>query len=342
MSINRTKPIVSGYPIKEIAFKIALFIMVSCVSIAGYAEPYREKAGSKDYPLVSRFQGSILYNYGVLNSAQVEVPIGEDEVKVVTGKVFNYFYFAPKDHTDLEIFRDYKISLEREKFTIVLACEDALQCARQSLGKHASEWTQKPTTFFGGYNALSFMDENGNSPPRVLTARLRRSEGDIFVVLTTREPSSREQNSGVGAPYFVQVIETSTNETSHDAIKVEALNTAIASEGKIAVYGIYFDTGKANIKPYSTPQLNEIAKLLAQHLTSKYFIVGHTDNQGRLDRNLALSQKRASAVASALIKTYKVDPRRLIAKGVANYAPVASNMTEAGRAKNRRVEIVAQ
>jgi OmpA-OmpF porin, OOP family len=74
----------------------------------------------------------------------------------------------------------------------------------------------------------------------------------------------------------------------------------------------------------------------------KVFILGHTDNQGALDANLALSKARAQAVVDALTSSYKIDGKRLSASGVANYAPLASNANETGRARNRRVEMVLQ
>jgi OOP family OmpA-OmpF porin len=71
-------------------------------------------------------------------------------------------------------------------------------------------------------------------------------------------------------------------------------------------------------------------------------VVGHTDNVGTLESNQTLSQQRASAVAAALVSGYQVAPGRLLAKGVGNLCPVASNASEAGRAKNCRVELVQQ
>ena len=70
--------------------------------------------------------------------------------------------------------------------------------------------------------------------------------------------------------------------------------------------------------------------------------VGHTDHTGELGHNLALSQKRAESVAKALTTRYGIAAQRVAAKGVASYAPVASNQDETGRARNRRVELVAQ
>ena len=85
-----------------------------------------------------------------------------------------------------------------------------------------------------------------------------------------------------------------------------------------------------------------MARLLTTDRALKVAIVGHTDTQGVADANVALSQRRAEAVVAALTTNYKIDAARLKARGVASFAPVATNRTEAGRAKNRRVELVEQ
>ena len=116
----------------------------------------------------------------------------------------------------------------------------------------------------------------------------------------------------------------------------------ISSTGHVAIYGIYFDFNKSDIKPESEPALNEIAKLLIGNPNLKVFIVGHTDNVGGVDYNMKLSQARADAVVKALTTKHKVNPQSLKAYGVGQMAPVAPNKTEEGRAKNRRVELVEQ
>ena len=108
----------------------------------------------------------------------------------------------------------------------------------------------------------------------------------------------------------------------------------------MAVYGIYFDTGKATLKPESDAALAEIAKLLTADTALKLNVVGHTDNAGSLDANMKLSQARAEAVAKALTRRHGIAASRLKSFGVASLAPVASNDSEDGRAKNRRVELV--
>jgi OOP family OmpA-OmpF porin len=116
----------------------------------------------------------------------------------------------------------------------------------------------------------------------------------------------------------------------------------INSTGHVAIYGIYFDFNKSDVKPESDPALQEINKLLSGNTNLKVFIVGHTDNVGGVDYNMKLSQARADAVVKVLTTKYKVNPQRLKAYGVGQLAPVAPNKTEDGRAKNRRVELVEQ
>ncbi|HQT94667.1 MAG: hypothetical protein B7Z61_00790 [Acidobacteria bacterium 37-71-11] len=86
----------------------------------------------------------------------------------------------------------------------------------------------------------------------------------------------------------------------------------------------------------------EIAKLLKAHPEMRLYVVGHTDNAGSFDHNLTLSKDRAQSVTNALVKTYGIAATRLRPFGVGPTAPVASNRSEEGRAKNRRVELVEQ
>lgn len=83
-----------------------------------------------------------------------------------------------------------------------------------------------------------------------------------------------------------------------------------------------------------------MAQALGTAPDARVFIVGHTDNQGDFENNLVLSQRRAQAVADALSTRFGIAAKRMTARGVANLAPVAPNDEEAGRARNRRVELV--
>ena len=169
------------------------------------------------------------------------------------------------------------------------------------------------------------------SDGRVIEGKLEKKGGVTYVHIEAHND---------GRDYQVVVVEK--GEMKQDIVAdAAALSASIAATGKAAVYGIYFDTGKSVVKPESNPSLEEITKLLKQNGGLALYVVGHTDNVGALDYNLKLSADRAEAVVKALIGRGIV-ASRLKGAGVGPYCPVASNRTEEGKAKNRRVELVEQ
>lgn len=138
----------------------------------------------------------------------------------------------------------------------------------------------------------------------------------------------------------VIVIQPEQMEQKMVFVNAADMASALAESGKIALYGIYFDTGKDSIRPDSQATLQEIAKLLTASPQLKLRVVGHTDDQGKADYNLELSRRRAASVVQELTAKYGVASDRLDSFGCGLYAPIASNATEDGRAKNRRVELV--
>ena len=116
----------------------------------------------------------------------------------------------------------------------------------------------------------------------------------------------------------------------------------LSTMGRIAIYNIFFDTGKSEVKAESADALKAIAEYLNANKTQKVIIVGHTDNTGDFDMNISLSKDRANAVIKKLTSEYAVSGDQLKPYGVGPVSPVASNSTEQGRAQNRRVEIVEQ
>jgi OOP family OmpA-OmpF porin len=123
-------------------------------------------------------------------------------------------------------------------------------------------------------------------------------------------------------------------------VDATAMASSIADTGSVAIYGINFDTASSVLKPDSEPAIGEIAKLLTGNPMLKVYIVGHTDMVGDAASNVKLSMARAQAVINALVAKHGIAASRLIAFGNGPYAPIASNKTDDGRAKNRRVELV--
>lgn len=137
--------------------------------------------------------------------------------------------------------------------------------------------------------------------------------------------------------YTVVILERGSMEQE---VKAVDISTALETQGRIALYGITFDFNKTELRPESEETMKTMAQILKDSPTLTVFIVGHTDSVGDHATNLKLSKARAEAVKAALATRFGSDPKRITADGVASMCPVATNGTEAGRALNRRVEMV--
>jgi outer membrane protein OmpA-like peptidoglycan-associated protein len=124
------------------------------------------------------------------------------------------------------------------------------------------------------------------------------------------------------------------------AADANALQNGLAQSGHVEVPGIFFDTNKSDVKPESQPALQEVAKLLKANPSMRLWVVGHTDSVGSPESNVTLSNARAAAIVNVLAQQMGIDPQRLAPYGAGPYAPVATNKTDEGRARNRRVELV--
>jgi outer membrane protein OmpA-like peptidoglycan-associated protein len=116
----------------------------------------------------------------------------------------------------------------------------------------------------------------------------------------------------------------------------------LEEQGKLALYGIQFDFNQATIKPESAQVLSQVAEVLKNQHDLKLMIEGHTDNVGKPAYNMELSRKRAQSVKDYLVQNHQVDAGRLTTQGFGDTKPMAKNDTDAGRAQNRRVELVKQ
>ena len=144
-----------------------------------------------------------------------------------------------------------------------------------------------------------------------------------------------------GGGYYLTIVEKQAMAQEVTA-NADFFKSGLNATGHVEVPGIFFDTGKSVLKPESDAAVAEVAKLLQADPALKVYVVGHTDNVAAMDLNMKLSQARAEAVAQALVAKHGIAATRLVGRGVGPLCPVASNDTESGRAKNRRVELVKQ
>ena len=213
--------------------------------------------------------------------------------------------------------RNFETQLEKAGFEKLLAC-DTDQCGGIPFTE-AIDILPIPQMWVDGFNYRYYAGHKSDNGRDIYAA-----------VLTSKN------NDQVTTQLVVAVV----GEIKNKMVDAAAMAKGLGEKGHIALYGIYFDTDKATIKPESAPTLAEMAKLLNGQPQMRVFIVGHTDSQGSYEHNMTLSRQRAESVAAALVKSYQIAKARLYTAGIGYLAPLGSNATEDGRALNRRVELV--
>jgi len=179
---------------------------------------------------------------------------------------------------------------------------------------------------------------------RALNATISLPETGIEPVITDTITGVYRIELPVGA-YLVEVKSDSyITQTAMVVIKKDTpleKNFEMVRQGMIiTLKGIYFESGKATLKPESYSALQDAAKILTDNPNIKVEIQGHTDNVGSDSYNQTLSEKRAYAVMNYLVASLGIIPGRLSAKGYGELKPIASNDTEESRAFNRRVDFI--
>ncbi len=252
------------------------------------------------------------------------------------GKVTRIQYSVSKDNNPEFVLHNYKTGFKRSGYDIMIAI------ANEQLG-----FNDRPHTWHakyyeaGGYyqglnNAkfgLGIRFPTWNNNHSFLVARGHEAGKDIYAIVYTIVLKNYTLITQ-------DVIEVEAVETG--LVSVDNISTDITKKGHIAIYGIHFETGKSVLKPESTDALKTIADYINANTNKKFYIVGHTDNVGDFESNMTLSEERANSVTTELTTKYSVNADQLKAYGAASLSPVYSNITEEGRAKNRRVEIVEQ
>jgi outer membrane protein OmpA-like peptidoglycan-associated protein len=163
----------------------------------------------------------------------------------------------------------------------------------------------------------------------------------LRIARTGKEAWIHVETSNIPSGMFITMNVIEKEAMKQDVVmKADVMAQGLSETGQVAIYGIYFDTARSELKPESDPAVAEIAKLMNAHSELKVYIVGHTDMVGDAAANLKLSQARAQSVVTALVTKNGIASARLIPYGAGPYSPIATNKTDEGRRKNRRVELV--
>ncbi|MFD1699279.1 OmpA family protein [Halopseudomonas phragmitis] len=278
---------------------------------------------AEDHPLLSRYPGARVRNRERRDYEQFILPVppgSAAEPLPLVGDLTRHFYEV-RNVSTLKLWDNYQAALESGGFELLW------QCQRDACGN------QRERKALGDRLSLEGNVYNYHSAPYYAVYQRDGSQGPVHVALYIGGHADRAAIQQV-------VIEGRGRADDLIQVNAEGLYRDLQEAGKALIYGIHFDTDSAAIKPESAPTLQAIAELLGQHPALRLYVVGHTDDTGSEQHNLRLSSARAEAVVKALSSDYAVAANRLQSAGVGPYAPAAGNLDEAGRQRNRRVELV--
>ena len=298
--------------------------------------------GSQDPPNMKRYAGSEIIGYRAPKFDEFLLPLGRptelhppkyEKSQKVEGQLSRYTYAAPAGRTPAELFRNYR--LEFQRLGVATLYEK---------GPGERGWFGPTFDQVADEDQLGQILAYNEAQERVLAGKAK--DGVFYLVFVTayldgvipaRLQGLVEKDRALAQ---LVVIVPDRLEARMEFVNAAEMSKSLAANGKITLYGIYFDTDKDTLQAASTPTVAEIAKLLAADPRLQLRVVGHTDNQGQPAYNLDLSRRRAAAVVRELNAKHGIAASRLDSFGCGLYAPVAPNDTEEGRARNRRVELV--
>lgn len=241
-----------------------------------------------------------------------------DKAIAVEGTIFHDRFKldgGTRAYSELEFLRNYENAVKALGGRKVNNTQYTREVAEAAGGRDALEQTNYAAAMVPDYRHDSYL--------------IRKDGKEYWIDVST----------GALPPHgYVVVLEKEGMKQSLGFLDASAMKQAIDKDGRVALH-VNFDTDKATLRPDAQPVIDEIGKLLGGDPALKLSIEGHTDNTGTATHNQELSSARARSVLGALVGL-GIDPARLSSKGYGQDKPVADNATEAGRASNRRVELV--
>ncbi|MEL6882872.1 MAG: OmpA family protein [Pseudomonadota bacterium] len=253
---------------------------------------------------------------------------GTLETRVVEGAVRRRAYrIGTTDLTPLQILGPLRNQLEASGFEVLLDCNQ-ISCGGFDF-RFAIDVLPAPNMYVNirAYHYLSATQPDSGAFVTVLASAV--DAAGYLQVIEVGE-------STLTAPAPVSEPDTPT-EPVQDATDLEAM---LFATGSAVLNSISFDVGTTTLTAGPSDELQALADLLQARPGLQVALVGHTDTQGALEANIAVSRARASAVRDRLIEAYGVDGDRVQAAGMGYLSPRASNLTAEGREANRRVEVI--
>lgn len=250
--------------------------------------------------------------------------------EAIDGKIRRQFCKAPEGVSAYEIIKNYEKAIQSKNGTIIHLSRKAKIYRDKETGE--TIWFIKKLFASGRLNhgAYSYL-QLPNYAQDYVSGKISTAENDIYISVAAAQI---EKN------VYYTIVTLLAEPMDMNNVTLNVLNDGIAQNGRVAIYDIYFDTGKSEVKDESTYALKTIADYLKNNSGQKFLIVGHTDNTGDFDANIKLASDRAEAVKQKLIADYNIPAEQLKTYGVGSTSPQMSNATEDGKERNRRVELV--
>lgn len=287
-------------------------------------EPLSAEEKAKDHSMLPRYPGAKLRTHKKVDTETITIPMARNATDKtplkLTGDLARHTYEIQNVST-LKVYENYKAALLNGGFSFISQCE-LDQCG-----------TDKQASELGGQVSVEDNVYNWYRKPYYVLAKKALPTGNVYAAIFI---GGHEDEVGLQQI----ILEEKSVQTGLVNVNADQLKQQIDADGKALIYGIYFDTGKADIKAESKPTLDAIADLLKRNSDLLLYVVGHTDDTGDGAANVTLSKQRADSVVAALVKDYQIAANRLQAQGVGPYAPASNNTSDAGKQKNRRVELV--
>lgn len=236
--------------------------------------------------------------------------------------------------TTLQIMMPLREQLVTDGYEIVLDCETK-QCGGFDF-RYDIDLLPEPEMHvdLGDYRFLTAQKTGLDTTTEFVSLMVSRSAETGFVQMT-RVGSYIEPEDTV-----IASSKSGEPEISNDPLPTTSLGSMLETLGRAPLDDLVFETGSSRLGEGSFGSLVELSAFLKSNPDKHVALVGHTDAEGALSSNLALSKKRAASVLQRLVSVYDIPSNQLEAAGVGYLAPRASNLTEDGRSKNRRVEVI--
>ncbi len=299
--------------------------------------------GIIEHPMIKRYPGQVIAWQHIENYQPYKVAVGPitgyraiaDWIET-EGRVTRTFYkYEGEDRSYSEVYKNYLDALKAEGFDIL---GEGISADRKGSAVGSRQWMEvtfraNPATKPGAVGTM-FSGTSSSGGAGAIVATKERAAGTAYVVIYV------EQHSRKYIGTLIDIVEVEAAETGLVVIDAEAMGSDIEEYGRVVLDGIVFDFDKATLKPESKAALDAIAEYLKANPDKRFYVVGHTDSKGTFEYNRKLSSDRAQTVADALKVNYDIASARLEPHGVGPLVPVFSNQSDAGRDKNRRVELV--